>query len=84
MWNTGANVVAVHPFATIRICWDSDRLDLGPVGIEPDPEWLGTEAARDPEILKWADGRATFGVVPDLVRDEWGIDLTNPASNRRA
>ncbi|QEH36192.1 hypothetical protein OJF2_47520 [Aquisphaera giovannonii] len=72
-----------HPDVTIRTCWDADRLDLGRVGIEPDPQWLGTDAARDPEMLKWADGRATFGVIPQLVRDEWGIDLANLSRTRR-
>jgi uncharacterized protein len=39
---------------TLRTCWDADRLDLGRVGIRPDPRYLCTEAARDPEILEWA------------------------------
>ncbi len=39
---------------TIQTCWDADRLDLGRVGIEPDPARLCTEAARRPEILEWA------------------------------
>jgi uncharacterized protein len=64
-----------HPDVTIQTCWDSDRLDLGRVGIMPHPSRLCTEAARRPEVLKWADGRATFGVVPQFVRDEWGITL---------
>ena len=25
--------------------------------------------------VEWADGRASFGVVPKMVTDEWGIDL---------
>jgi uncharacterized protein len=50
-------------------------LDLGRVGITPHPSRLGTEAARKPETIKWADGRASFGVVPKFVTDEWGIDL---------
>jgi uncharacterized protein len=39
---------------TIQTCWDADRLDLGRVGIEPDPALLCTEAARRPEMLEWA------------------------------
>ncbi len=39
---------------TIQTCWDADRLDLGRVGIEPDPALLCTEAARRPEVLEWA------------------------------
>jgi uncharacterized protein len=64
-----------HPDVTIRTCWDADRLDLGRVGITPHPSRLCTEAARRPEIIKWADGRASFYVVPKFVWDEWGIDL---------
>lgn len=60
---------------TTQVCWDSDRLDLGRVGIVPNPKKLCTVSARTPNTLKWADGRAAFEVVPDLVRDEWGIDL---------
>jgi len=32
--------------STIGTCWDADRLDLGRVGIRPDPAYLCTEAAR--------------------------------------
>lgn len=31
---------------TTQICWDSDRLDLGRVGIKPDVKYLCTEAAK--------------------------------------
>jgi uncharacterized protein len=64
-----------HPDVTIQTCWDADRLDLGRVGITPDPSYLCTEAAKRPATIRWADGRASFGVVPQLVWDEWGIDL---------
>jgi uncharacterized protein len=36
---------------TVITCWDADRLDLGRVGIQPDPERLCTTAARDPAML---------------------------------
>lgn len=32
---------------TVQACWDADRLDLGRVGIRPDPDRLCTAAARD-------------------------------------
>lgn len=64
-----------HPDLTIQTCWDADRLDLGRVGIEPHPSRLCTEAARRPEIRKWADGRACFQFVPEFVRIAWEIDL---------
>lgn len=60
---------------TVQVCWDSDRLDLGRVGIVPAPKKLCTPAAKQPSIIKWADGRAAFEVVPELVKGDWGIDL---------
>jgi uncharacterized protein len=32
---------------TVQTCWDADRLDLGRVGITPDPDRLCTSEARD-------------------------------------
>jgi uncharacterized protein len=40
---------------TIGTCWDSDRLNLWRVAIEPDPVLLSTEAARSPDRIQWAD-----------------------------
>ena len=62
---------------TIQTCWDADRLDLGRVGITPVPEKLCTPAAKKPAMLRWADQRATFGIVPDFVGNEWGLDIEN-------
>lgn len=31
---------------TIGACWDADRLDLGRVGTDPDPEFMSTEAGK--------------------------------------
>jgi len=39
---------------TVQTCWDSDRLDLGRVGIRPDPARLCTPAARDRGLIAWA------------------------------
>jgi len=35
-----------HDDVTIGTCWDSDRLDLGRVWIQPKAEFLNTEAAK--------------------------------------
>ena len=43
---------------TIQTCWDADRLDLGRVGITPDPQYLCTAAARNPQIIEWAFKRS--------------------------
>jgi uncharacterized protein len=64
-----------HPDVTIQTCWDADRLDLGRVGITPRASRLCTEFARRPEILRWADGRASMHFVPELVQAQWGLDL---------
>jgi hypothetical protein len=64
-----------HPDITIQTCWDADRLDLGRVGITPDPRRLCTKAARRRALLRWAERRASQGVIPDLVQGIWGIDL---------
>ena len=44
--------------ATVVTCWDADRLDLGRVGVRPQPERLCTQAARDPETIEWAYRRS--------------------------
>jgi len=61
---------------TIQTCWDADRLDLGRVGVYPDASRLCTEAAKVPAIIKWADGRACFSVIPEIVEGEWEVDTT--------
>ena len=63
-----------HPDITVQTCWDADRLDLGRVGVTPHPSRLCTDAAKDRAMIKWADGRASFGIVPDFVTDEWRIE----------
>jgi uncharacterized protein len=42
----------------VQICWDADRLDLGRIGIEPDPDRLCTAAAREPATIEWAFRRS--------------------------
>jgi uncharacterized protein len=39
---------------TVMTCWDSDRLDLGRVGIIPHPSRLCTDAAKDPDMIRRA------------------------------
>ena len=55
---------------TVQTCWDSDRLDLGRVGITPELRFLCTPAAKDPGTIQWADERARDGYTPDVV-EEW-------------
>jgi uncharacterized protein len=62
------------PDITVRTCWDADRLDLGRVGIPPDPRLLCTPAAREREMIAWAYARSIDWLVPDLVGTQWGLD----------
>ena len=43
-----------RPELTIATCWDADRLDLGRVGIRPDPARLCTAQAKDVKVIEWA------------------------------
>jgi uncharacterized protein len=48
---------------TVRACWDADRLDLGRVGVRPDPRFLCTSYAKRPEVLSAAYGRSIMRAV---------------------
>jgi uncharacterized protein len=39
---------------TVQTCWDADRLDLGRIGIRPDPRRLCTGAAKEASVIEWA------------------------------
>lgn len=59
---------------TIQTCWDADRLDLGRVGIRPERIKLCTEAARDPQLFKWAYDRGVNCTIPGIVMNEWNLE----------
>jgi uncharacterized protein len=63
-----------HPDTTIQTCWDSDRLDLGRVGIRPHPEYLSTEIAKSAKMIAWANKRAVSGYVARATLKEWEYD----------
>ncbi len=64
---------------TLLACWDADRLDLGRVGITPDPARLCTNAARD--LCDWAHARALKGHAPRAVLEAWGVPaVASPGS----
>lgn len=48
---------------TVQTCWDADRLDLGRIGIRPDPQRLCTAVARTPAMIEWSLRRSqeSFG-----------------------
>jgi uncharacterized protein len=43
VWHTDSEH---HDDPTIATCWDADRLDLGRVGVTPDPEFMSTDLGR--------------------------------------
>ncbi len=43
---------------TVQTCWDADRLDLGRIGIKPNPRYLCTPAARETGMIEWAFRRS--------------------------
>lgn len=54
----GHTSVARHHNVTVQTCWDADRLDLGRVGIVPDPARLCTAAAQAPDMIGWSYRRS--------------------------
>lgn len=72
----------LHDDVTIGACWDSDRLDLGRVGTMPHPHYLNTDEAKRKETIHWADGRASFNVIPDWITERWGIELPSLADGQ--
>ena len=57
---------------TLLACWDADRLDLGRVGITPDPRQLATKAGRN--LLGWSHVRAIEEYEPVAVLASWGVE----------
>ena len=70
---------------TIQTCWDADRLDLGRVGIVPDPERLCTDAAKNPAMIRWAVANSRASHAPSIVHQVWdrwmreGSEMAHPA-----
>ena len=54
---------------TIQTCWDSDRLDLGRVGINPKPAFLGSDLARDQNFIEMAIMRSKKRFVEEGFSD---------------
>ncbi len=69
---------------TVQVCWDADRLDLLRVFTRPSPRLLCTDAARQPEIMAWANGRALRLEVPELVRTIWQLGEDGDGQPRAA
>jgi uncharacterized protein len=46
---------------TVMTCWDADRLDLGRVGMRPNPLYLCTKFAKTKSTIGWAYRRSLDG-----------------------
>lgn len=68
-----------HPNVTVQTCWDADRLDLGRVGIVPDPLRLYTDAARERRMIEWAYQRSLRRCIRTGARSRSLIDATQSA-----
>jgi len=64
------------PCVTVQTCWDADRLDLARVGIIPDPYYLGTDLAKDPQVIAEAIARSRglSSKAHGLIHLEDGLD----------
>jgi uncharacterized protein len=69
-WHTDART---DPDVTVQTCFDADRLDLGRVGVKPDPKYLCTDYARTRDVIAWAHRRACVDHEPEFVAADWGI-----------
>lgn len=56
----------------IGTCWDSDRLDLYRVGIEPDPEYLNNEYSMDESVIDRACDRAEMEYMSPWAEEIYG------------
>jgi uncharacterized protein len=54
-----------HDEITIQACLDADRLDLGRVGITPNPHFLSTPLAKMPGTIAWGLSRSRGAGLPD-------------------
>lgn len=71
----------------VQVCWDADRLDLGRVGIRPDPARLCTTPARDPGYLefawRWSMTHATRAGARSMSPLGGGRDVSRSATDAR-
>jgi uncharacterized protein len=62
-----------HHDITVQTCFDSDRLDLGRVGITPNPALLCTPLAKQKETIGWAYERSVYD--NELPERPFGLDI---------
>ncbi len=65
---TGHTDGCTEDHVTVQTCWDADRLDLGRVGIPPDPARLCTAPAKEPRLFAWATRLYLLREALDLAR----------------
>lgn len=74
----GHTLEQFHDDITIQACWDADRLDLGRIGVLPDPARLNTDFAKRQDTIDWAYQRGSREIVPVFVKQDWDIELYSP------
>ena len=63
------SVGRIDPNITVQTCWDADRLDLGRVGTQPKPAYLGSSLARNKEFIEAALARSQTRLIKDGFSD---------------
>ncbi len=63
-----------HDNITIQACFDTDRLDLGRVGKDPDPYLLCTHMAKNEKVIEWAYHKSMVDELPDMPFGLSGFD----------
>jgi len=54
---------------TVQVCWDSDRLDLGRVMMNPNAKFLCTDLAKQHKTILWALQQSGANTHPDCLPD---------------
>lgn len=71
--HSGGTASPQHEDPTIGACWDSDRLTLDRVGIEPEPRYISTPAVRS-DLERFRDLAIEFGEGDDVTWEEIAAD----------
>ena len=58
---TGHSAGKTEADPTVMVCWDADRLDLGRVGILPNPKFLCLPSAKSKTFIRCAYARSKSG-----------------------
>ena len=68
-----------HDDPTVAVCWDADRLELGRVGIDPDPSYFNT--ATSIELVR-SGGSGKLGTLRPAFRGEGHREIDREHTRR--